>query len=101
MDQEFIRDLYFYCTENPIFSQDKPQTERFFQLEREFINGMGYDFVMGYQAAADELHAKEFEAAFLSGLQFAARFMLTVFPPQTSSPSAPKRRRAAEISSQP
>jgi len=96
--ENFISSLFNYCTEDFTFPQDKPQTERFFQLEREFINGMGYDFVMGYQAAADELHAKEFEAAFLSGLQFATRFMLTVFPLQSS---APKRRRAAEMSSQP
>ena len=99
--EDFISSLLNYCTEDFSFSQDKPQTEHFFSLEREFINGMGYDFVMRYQAAADELHAKEFEAAFLSGLQFAARFMLTVFPLQSSSPSAPKRRRAAEMSSQP
>lgn len=98
MDEMFLRDLCSYCTENLTFPQD--ETERFFQLEQEFINGMGYDFVMQYQAAADELHAKEFDAAFLSGLQFAAQFMLHVLPPQSSSPSAPKRRRAAEISSQ-
>ena len=101
MNTEFLRDLCSYCTEDHPFVQDKTQTKQFFQLEQEFINGMGYDFVMRYQAADDELRAKEFDAAFLSGLQFAARFMLTVLPPQSSAPSAPKRRRAAEISSQP
>ena len=89
MDKEFVCDLCSYCTEHSPFPQDKTQTERFFQLEQEFIRGMGYDFVMRYQAAAGALHADEFEAAFLSGLQFAARFMLSVFPPQSSSPSVP------------
>jgi len=79
---DFISALLDHCTENLAPLQDAKQNERFFRLEQEFIDHMGYDFVMRYQAAAGELHAREFDAAFLSGLRFAVRFMLTVLPPQ-------------------
>jgi len=101
MNKDFISKLCSHCTEDLVFMQDVKQSNYFAQLEQEFISGMGYDFVMQYQAAAGEIHAQEFEAAFLKGLQFSAQFMLTVLPPQSSRPSAPNRRRAAEMSSQP
>lgn len=82
MAANFISDLCAYCTEDVVPAQDTKQTERFFQLEQQFIDCMGYDFVMQYQAAAGEIHAREFETAFLKGLQFAVRFMLAVLPPQ-------------------
>ena len=82
MEIDFLSDLCSYCTEDIVSSQDRNQYKRFFELEQEFIDQMGYDFVMRYQAAAGEIHAREFDAAFLSGLQFAVRFMLTVLPPQ-------------------
>ena len=82
MDVNFISDLCAYCTEDVVPPQDAKQAERFFQLEQQFIDHMGYDFVMEYQAATDALHAQEFDTAFLNGLQFAVRFMLTVLPPQ-------------------
>ena len=86
---DFIVDLCSHCTESITHEQDTKSCERFLQLEQQFIDRMGYDFVMEYQAAADALHAREFEAAFLSGLRFAAQFLYRLFPPQSSSPSAP------------
>lgn len=85
MKKDFLADLCSYCTEDIGFPQDAKQHDRFFQLEQEFIRGMGYDFVTQYQAAAGELHAQEFDAAFLKGLQFAVQFLLAVLPPQSSS----------------
>ncbi len=82
MDKDFISKLCSHCTEDLMFTQDMKQSKYFAQLEQEFINGMGYNFVMRYQQAAGEVYAMEFEAAFLQGLQFAAQFMLTVLSPQ-------------------
>lgn len=85
MYKDFLSDLCAYCTEDIALPQDTKQYEIFFQLEQEFISHMGYDFVMQYQAAAGETHAKEFDAAFLQGLRFAIQFILTALPPQSSS----------------
>ena len=85
----FISDLLDHCTEPLAPVHDPKETEHFLRLEQQFIDRMGYDFVMEYQAAADELLAREFEAAFLSGLRFSAQFLCRVFPPQSPSSSAP------------
>lgn len=87
MHKDFLSDLCAYCTEDIALPQEPKQHDIFFELEQEFSSHMGYDFVMQYQAAAGEIYAKEFDAAFLQGLRFAAQFILTALPPQ--SPSAP------------
>ena len=101
MDKDFISELCAHCTGDLAFMQDINESKHLSQLEQEFIHGMGYDFVMRYQAAAGKLYAREFDATFLKGLQFATQFMLTVLSPQASCSSAPNRRRAEEMSSQP
>lgn len=89
---DFIRDLYHYCSEQP----DPPRTrkqqkisEKILRLEDELKQQVGLDLLTRYQCAVDEFYDFQFNEAFLHGIRFGAQFMLSVFPQSSNTSSTP------------
>ena len=88
MENQFLSDLCFYCMQsvsrpqNPEFDHAQ---ETFLQLEKKFLQTMGYRFVNKYQMAQLHATAWQEDTAFLEGLRFGVNLMLTVFPYSSSS----------------
>lgn len=101
--RSFISSLLNHCWEDPAAYHDDPQYQADLDtvsaLETKISQTMGWDFLSEYERAANRFHEWEHRESFRCGIQFGMSFVLEVFG--QSSASAPKRRRAAEISSQP
>lgn len=92
MESKFISDLYESLAaslQSPNTPEQRAAGKTLLELDIQFVETMGYDFVMRYQSACDQAFAWEPEAAFAAGLRFGAQFMLSVLPYSSNSVSAP------------
>lgn len=86
MKEDFLNDLYCYCTEQMEPPPHDPERQKavneFLTLEEAIQAALGHDFLTRYQWAEFQANSWQERAAFLQGLRFGARFMLTVLSPQ-------------------
>jgi len=92
MQNRSLSDLFSMLMETmrpPDTPERRAAGKRFAELEKQFLETMGYDLVMEYQTVCDQLSSWEKEAAFLAGLRFSAQYMLSVLPYSSDPAAAP------------
>ena len=92
MTDDFLSDLYFYCTESltpPDGPEERKLRRELGEMEQELTRAMGFSFLSRYQQAMLRSTAWEGEAAFLSGLRLGVRVMLAALPYSAQSAPSP------------
>ena len=100
--KNFISSLLDHCWNDNSGYRNDPQyqddLDAVSALEDKIIETMGWDFLSEYEQAIHQFREWEYRETFRCGIRFGLRFSMEVLGQPSS---APNRRKAAEISSQP
>ena len=100
--EQFLYDLYFFCTEAAAPPKDPEydaSLDALCALEEQIKQALGKDFYRQYDEAAYQLRELESLESFRAGLRFGADFALTVWG-HSSQAASPSRFQAAFTSPQ-